>query len=312
MKKSLISICVIILFLVLIIIFFPFISNKEKYAYDEAVAKFAKGKIITIDNKKMHYLVKGQGKPVILIHGFLYSTVMWKKNIDDLSKKFKVYAIDLWGWGYSERLKEDSYSFDLYSKQVIRFMNELKIRKASLVGQSMGGGISVYTAAHYPERIDKLILIDPAVIPYAASLTSRIYTLPFVGEFLNALPGDSLMKNNIKDIWFYDKSKVTDEYAAEVIFPFNIKGSSAGAMYILRKVLEPPLVEAEAQILSRLNIPILIIHGREDRAVPLERSQTLNKMWSTSKLVIFEKAGHSPHEEYPDKFNRLALDFLSR
>ncbi len=312
MKKFLISVCAIVLFLVLVIIIFPFISNKEKYTYDDAVAKFAKGKIITIDNKKMHYLVRGQGKPVILIHGFLYSTVMWKKNIDDLSKKFKVYAIDLWGWGYSERLKEDSYSFDLYSRQVIGFMNALDIRKASLIGQSMGGGISVYTAAHYPERIDKLILIDPAVIPYPSGLTSRIYTLLFVGEFLNALPGDSLMKNNIKNIWFYDKSKVTDEYAAEVIFPFNIKGSSAGAMYILRKVLEAPLVEAEARTLSKLKIPIMIIHGREDRAVPLERSQTLNKMWKSSNLVIFEKAGHSPHEEYPDKFNRLALDFLSR
>lgn len=312
MKKILIIVCCLILFLALVIIIFPFTSKKEKYAYDDATAKFAKGKIITVDDKRVHYIVLGKGRPVILIHGFLYNTVMWKKNIDDLSKKFKVYAIDLWGWGYSERLTEDAYSFELYSAQVIGFMNSLNIRKASLVGQSMGGGISVYTAAHNPERIDKLILVDPAVIPYPASLTSRIYTLPFVGEFLNALPGDALMKNNIKNIWFYDKSKVTDEYANEVIFPMNIKGSSVGAMFVLRKVLEAPLVEKEAQILARMNIPILIVHGREDRAVPLERSETLHRLWKTSELVVFDKAAHSPHEEYPEKFNQLAVEFLSR
>src|SRR4030042_184994 len=80
---------------------------------------------------------------------------------------------------------------------------------ASLVGQSMGGGISVYVAAHYPERVDRLILVDPAVIPYPMTTIGKIYQFPFVGEFMNAIPGEALMKNNIKTIWFYDKNKAT-------------------------------------------------------------------------------------------------------
>jgi pimeloyl-ACP methyl ester carboxylesterase len=129
---------------------------------------------------------------------------MWKKNIEDLAKKFKVYAVDLWGWGYSERLKENDYSFERYGKQIVGFMDALKIPKASLVGQSMGGGISVYVAAHFPDRVDKLILVDPTVIPYPMTPTGRIYQLPFVGEFLNAIPGNSLFKKNIQTVWFYD------------------------------------------------------------------------------------------------------------
>ena len=305
---------VLLILCVLILGFFllPKLYQKDSMNYEDAVNKWAKGKFVTVDNKKVHYLEQGEGKPVILIHGFLYNTVMWKKSIEDLAKKFKVYAIDLWGWGYSERLKDLNYSFDLYGKQVVGFMDAFKIPKASLVGQSMGGGISVYVAAHFPDRVDKLILVDPAVIPYPMTATGRIYQLPFVGEFLNTLPGNTLMKKNIQTVWFYDPNKVTDDYVEEVARPFFIKGSLDGMMAILRNVLKEPYVEAEAQKLAQLNKPILIIHGREDIAVPLDRSQKLNALWKGSQLVIFEKAGHTPHEEYPEKFNQLALEFLSK
>jgi pimeloyl-ACP methyl ester carboxylesterase len=236
---------------------------------------------------------------------------MWKKNIDALAEKFKVYAIDLLGWGYSERLKEKEYSFERYGKQIVGFMDALNIKKATLAGQSMGGGISVYVAARYPERVDRLILVDPAVIPYPMTTIGKIYQFPFIGEFMNAIPGDALMKNNIRTIWFYDGKKATEEYCKEVLQPLCIKGSYAGSMFILRNVLKEPYVEKEANLLAKMSIPILIIHSREDKAIPLDRSQKLNGLWKGSKLVIFDKAGHSPHEEYPEKFNKLALEFLS-
>ena len=139
-----------------------------------------------------------------------------------------------------------------------------------------------------------------------------IYPHPFIGEFLNAIPGDGLMENNIKTIWFYDGNKVQKEYVKEVLQPFCINGSYAGMMYILRNVLKPPYLENEANMLAKLNKPILIVHGREDKAVPLDRSEKLSKLWKDAKLVIFEKAGHSPHEEHPAKFNELAVEFLSQ
>jgi pimeloyl-ACP methyl ester carboxylesterase len=148
-------------------------------------------------------------------------------------------------------------------------------------------------AAHYPERVDRLILVDPAVIPYPMTTIGRIYQFPFIGEFMNAIPGDALMKNNIRTIWFYDKNKATDEYCAEVLQPLCIKGSYAGTMFILRNVLKEPYVEKEANLLAKMSIPTLIIHGREDKAIPLSRSKRLNDLWKGSKLVIFEKAGHT-------------------
>jgi 2-hydroxymuconate-semialdehyde hydrolase len=296
----------------LIIIILPRVTSKETCTYEEAIKRYAEGKFVIVDNKRVHYIEKGNGKPIILIHGFLYHTVMWEKNIEALAGKFKVYAIDLWGWGYSERLKKMEYSFEFYGKQIIGFMDALNIKRASLVGQSMGGSISVYVAANYPQRVDRLILVDPAVLPYPMTTTGKIYQLPFIGEFLNAIPGDTLMKNNIKNIWFYDKNKVSEEYSRKVLQPLCIRDSYAGMMYILRNVLKAPFVESEAKVLAKINKPTLIIHGREDKVVPLNRSEILNNLWKRSKLVIFEKAGHTPHEEYPEKFNKLAVDFLSQ
>lgn len=311
MKTRNIVLLVLVL-LVLFFILFPKILPKDNLAYDEAIKKSAPGKFVTVDNKQVHYLEQGEGPPLILIHGFLYHTVMWKKNVEELAKKFKVYVLDLWGWGYSERLKDLNYSFSGYARQVVGFMDALQIPRASLVGQSMGGGVSVYVAAHFPERVDKLILVDPAVIPYPMTATGRVYQLPYVGEFLNALPGNGLIKKNLQNIWFYDPQKVTDDYVAEVAEPLNIQGSLDGMMSILRNVLKEPYVEAEAQQLAQQTKTILIVHGREDKAVPLDRSQKLNTLWKGSQLVVFEKAGHTPHEEYPEKFNALALEFLSQ
>ena len=310
MKRVFVILLGILLFLVLAITLFPLVYSNEYYSYDEAVQQFAKGKIVVADNKKIHYVEKGSGTPVILIHGFLYNTAMWDRNSDELSKRFKVYAIDLWGWGYSQRLDAEDYSFDRYGRQVIAFMDALKIPRASLIGQSMGGGISVFTAARHPERIDRLVLVAPAVIPYDLPLDARIFKLPFVGEFMLSLPGDSLLADNLKNIFFYDKTRVTDDYAAEVLRPTHIRGTHAGALHMHRYMLVPPVVEKEAGMLASMNKPILIVHGRNDRAVPLDRSRELAKMWKMAKLVIFDRAGHCPHDEHAERFNRLAVDFL--
>lgn len=93
------TLLIIIGALLLIIILFPQFYSKETCTYEEAVQKYAQGKFVTVEGRKVHYLEAGSGSPVILIHGFLYNTVMWKRNIDALAGKFKVYAIDLWGWG---------------------------------------------------------------------------------------------------------------------------------------------------------------------------------------------------------------------
>lgn len=312
MKKVVTLLLVCLGIFALVVVWLPRLTTKETCTYEEAVERYARGQLVEVGGRKVHYIEKGEGAPVIFIHGFMYHTVMWDKNIDALAEHFKVYAIDLFGWGFSERLDETEYSFARYAGQVTGFMDALGIETASLVGQSMGGGISVYTAAHFPERVDRLILAGPAVLPYSESITARTYRLPLIGEFFNAIPGDAVQKNTLKTLWFFQGERVTDEYVQKVAQPLCIPGSYAGLMYVLRNVLKEPLVEREAHLLAGMGKPILIVHGRQDKAVPYEKSETLNDLWPSSRLVIFEKVGHNPQEENAEAFNGLAIDFLSQ
>lgn len=88
---------------------------------------------------------------------------------------------------------------------------------------------------------------------------------------------------------------MSEAYVEKVLKPHCIKGSSAGSMYILRNVLQPPLVESETNMFAKKNKPILIVHGREDKAVPLDKSQSLRGLWKGSNLEVFDQEAHSPH-----------------
>jgi pimeloyl-ACP methyl ester carboxylesterase len=121
----------------------------------------AKGKFIDLEGRSTHYIEKGAGEPVILIHGFFYDAYMWAANMDALAEHFKVYAIDLWGGGYSTRALLD-YGYQLYADQVLTFMESLDIPSAILVGQSMGGGTAIKFCVQNREKVNKLLLVSAA------------------------------------------------------------------------------------------------------------------------------------------------------
>ncbi len=276
---------------------------------DEWAKKYAKGKFIKLDGYSTHYIEKGEGEPVILIHGFLYDSYMWNKNIDALADKFKVYAIDLWGFGYSTRDPMD-YGYQLYANQLLKFMDALDIQKASLIGQSMGGGTSIFFSVNHRDRVNKLILVDPAGMPNPLPLIGKITNLPKIGEFLLRLKSDFYRKMVLSTTFIYDKEFVTESYFENVTRFHKIKGTIEILLKILRKQFFHTLSD-EIHRLGEMDVPILIIFGRQDKAVPLERGKEMHNILRGSQIEIFENAGHCPHDEQSQKFNQLAVDFLS-
>ncbi|UCD85483.1 MAG: alpha/beta fold hydrolase [Deltaproteobacteria bacterium] len=276
---------------------------------DEWAEKYAAGKFVKLDGYSTHYLEKGEGEPVILIHGFIYDSYMWNKNIDALADRFKVYALDLWGFGYSTREPMD-YGYPLYADQLLKFMDALNIQKASLVGQSMGGGTSILFSVRHRDRVNKVILVAPAGMPNPLPLMGKLANLPRVGEFLIGLKSNFYRKMILSTTFFYDKGLITDSYIENVTRFHKIKGSNEVFLKILRKQFFPTLPD-EVRRLGEMDVPILIILGRQDKAVPLARGQEMHKILKGSRLEIFERAGHCPHDEQPEKFNQLAVDFLS-
>jgi pimeloyl-ACP methyl ester carboxylesterase len=272
-------------------------------------SQHAAGKFIDLDGHSTHYIEKGAGEPIVLVHGFFYDSFTWSKNLDVLADGFKVYALDLWGFGYSTREPMD-YGYPLYAGQLLKFMDTLGIQKASLVGHSMGGGTSIFFTVRHRDRVDKLILVDSAGMPNPLPLLGRIANLPGIGEFMYGLNSNLFRRMALSTNWIYDREFLTDTYFENVTRFHKIKGTTEVMLTILRKQFFHTLAH-EVRHLSEMGVPILIVWGRHDKAVPLERGQEMHRILSQSRLEILEHVGHCPQDEQSQIFNRLVLDFLS-
>jgi pimeloyl-ACP methyl ester carboxylesterase len=275
---------------------------------EEWTDKYATGDVITIDGHATHYIHKGAGAPVILLHGFFYDSYMWARNIDALAHRFKVYILDLWGFGYSTRAPLD-YGYPLYADQLLKFMDALNIPKASLIGQSMGGGTSVFFAVRHRERIHKMILVDSTGMPNPLPLMGRIANLPRVGEFMYGLNSNFFRRLALNTNWIHHRQHITESYFEHVTRFHKVAGSTEVMLTILRKQFFDTL-EDDIHRLGEMDVPVLIVWGRYDKTIPLERGHAMHHILSGSHLEIFEQAGHCPHDEQAAKFNQLAVDFL--
>lgn len=275
---------------------------------DSWARKHAQGKFIDLNGRQTHYIEKGQGDPVILLHGFLYDSYLWEANIEALAKHFKVYALDFWGWGYSTRADLD-YDYQLYVSQVLGFMDSLDIPCASLVGQSMGSGTAMLFCVQHRTRVKKLLLVAAAGLPNRMPLMGRIFNLPGVGEFLLDWNTDAVRKAGLKDYFIYNKQLVTKNYFENVTRPHKISKSTDVYLAILRKQFFDTL-SPEIHQLGDMEVPILLVWGREDKAVPLRLGQEMRSILRGARLEVLDQAGHVPNFECAEKFNQLAIDFL--
>jgi len=270
--------------------------------------RHATGSFIELEGRRTHYLQAGNGEPLILIHGYFYNSYLWAENIAALAEYFTVYAPDLWGLGYSFR-EPLEYGYPLYAEQVQCFMDALGIERAHLMGQSMGGGTAVLFAVNNPDRVGRLVLIDPAGMPNQLPLKTRIFNLPGVGEFLTGLRNDLVRRKILGDLFIHDRNRLTDEYFANVTRFHKIQGTNEVLLGILRRryfdTLQPVIEQ-----LGTLDVPVLLVWGRHDKAVPLTCGEAMHRLLPGSRLEIFEDSGHVPNYEEAEVFNRLALDFL--
>ena len=272
--------------------------------------KYAKGAFIDLDGRKTHYLEKGAGPTLILIHGFNFDSYTWISNIDALAAEFKAYALDLWGFGYSTRDPLD-YSYALYVEQIQLFMDALNIDKASLAGHSMGGGTAMIFALENRTSVEKLVIVDNAGYPLSLPLRGKIFQLPYLAEFMLGLNIDAVRRKNISDYWIYNKDLITSQYFEEATRFQKIKGTTEILLKILRKNFFFTL-EDEIRQLGQMDIPTLIVLGRMDTTVHLDTAEATHRLLEGSKFEILDEAGHMSNYDRAEAFNKLVLDFLTK
>ena len=268
---------------------------------------------IDINLVKTRYWQEGnKGFPIILLHGlgsYMESLFMLFKT---LSSSHKVYAFDQIGFGKTEK-PEGSYTYSFFSVFLRSFMKALEIKKASLVGWSMGGGVALQFAVDNPEMVDRLILIDSGGLGRQFTITLRILTIPIVGELLSNVS----RKNCGKKFRYmvYNPNIVQKNWIDLECTMANIPGVQKTILKALRsgatvfggkkKILTPILPKLES-----IKARTLIIWGKNDRVIPLKYAYTAKEKIPNSKLYILDNCGHAPLLEYPEKVNQKIMNFL--
>ena len=249
-----------------------------------------------------------ESSDVILIHGVMDSAFHWHKNIDALAEHHRVWAIDLVGFGFSSRPTAPNYSLKMYARHVREFMDAHGIARASIVGHSLGGAVTLEFAHDYPERVDKLILISPAT--FLLQFRPQVKLAGRLPEMTRAAIGYALTSRRARMASWRgavgDPSHVDLGELEIRLRPQRVKGSAEA----LIAMLGSPHLSDLPDGLGRIGAPTLILWGENDRAVPLRHGGYHTRGLPNAELVVLEGAGHIPQNEYPAAVNRLMVDFL--
>lgn len=268
------------------------------------------GQYAEIDGLKVHYLARGQGDPIVLIHGLGGWIYSWRGNIEALAQNHQVYALDLPGFGLSEKPADWDYSLAHQAQFVNDFMEYFGIERASVSGNSMGGGIALELAARYPARVKELVLIDSVayvevgVPSWAEWLSYTPAGLTFARFFM---PHFSALKKIIQGL-YADPARVTDEVTWGYYYPFTTPGVLQAGLAMTRTLR----FTVERARLQRIQQPALLIWGAQDRMVPLSQGERLARDLPHATLAVLADAGHVGNEEQSPEVNGLILDFLAQ
>ena len=252
------------------------------------------------------------GSNLILLHGGNGSIEFWLYNIAALAQDHQVYAFDMMGSGKSD-YPDGSYSLGEQAEFLRGFMLALDIDTATLIGNSMGGGVALEFTQLYPEQVDRLVLVASMGLGREISVGIRLITLPGVINLLR--PGRWMIPAMLKSN-FYNSSQLPPDWIELRYLIFAIPGRNRVILRLGKSNFNLAGVRADVYqpILASLpNITqqTLIIWGECDRIIPVKHAYIAAAGLPNSQLEIFPNCGHHPYLEYPAKFDRLVLDFLA-
>jgi pimeloyl-ACP methyl ester carboxylesterase len=272
---------------------------------------------VDVDGLRVHYLKAGEGNvPILLLHGggFDSASLSYKHAIDPISEHRQVFAFDWPGYGESDN-PEVEYTTDYYVSFLGRLMDALGLERANLVGISMGGAISLGFTLRSPQRVEKLVLVDShglgGEVP-GGMVSYVLVQVPLLNKLVWAALKRSrkLVERSLETV-FHDSRAVKEDLVDEVLR--LVKEPGAGRAWrswqeneIGREGLRTNYVDR----LHELAAPTLILHGAEDKYVPVSWARRAHTLIKDSELRVFPWCGHWLTLERPEEFNGVVLEFL--
>lgn len=258
---------------------------------------------LVTDQGIIHYETYGRGRPVLLLHGWLGSWMLWRHTIEDLGKDFRTYALDFWGFGESDSAKgPPSFTVDNFVDMVAQFMDKLGIAKAPLIGHSMGGTVSLGTAIRYPEKIVKVAVIGAPIQGSSLNFFLKLSGYPFIASILWTVP--LLRRVFIGTLAFLaaKEGRTVSNMVLHDVMQVSMQSFFQSIGTLRQTDLRPRLGE--------IRVPTLGVYGKRDIIVNPGQRDVLKAGVKQAEIAWYTDTGHFPMIDVPVRFNQDIRNFL--
>jgi pimeloyl-ACP methyl ester carboxylesterase len=271
--------------------------------------------VVTLHGHTLSYVDTGEGEPILFVHGLLGSHRNWRYLIDRLDNTHRVIVPDLFGHGASEK-PEGDYSVSAQAATLRDLIKHLGLERVTIVGHSLGGGISLAFCYLFPERVERLVLVGTGGLGREVNPMLRAATLPVADLVLPVLAsqwvrGGAEMIGRGLALFGWRASH--DMRAAWEGFTSLSDGDSRRAfLATTRAVMNSggQSIAAHEYLPDLVDLPILVVWGTNDMVIPAEHSQRAAQLVPGCRVELFEGAGHFPHLDQPDAFADVLRDFM--
>ena len=287
-----------------------FIYRGENKEIDEEARASTEGSFIRLSNGFTHYELGGSdsSKAVVLVHGFSVPYFIFDPTFDFLADSgFRVLRYDLFGRGFSDR-PPAKYNMDLFVRQLKELLDALDLKQVNLIGLSMGGAIASVFTVNFPERVRRLALMDSVgTRPAPFSWIYKAAMLPGISELILGMVSADRMVQSMAS-GFFDPEHVK-MFQDQCRVQIQYRGFKRALLSTLRNKTVDGIPEVY-QSLGKLDVPVLLIWGRNDRTLPLEQSGDILSAVPRAEFHVIEDCGHIPQYEKPEEVNPILQQFL--
>jgi pimeloyl-ACP methyl ester carboxylesterase len=258
-----------------------------------------RGRFVDVRGLRVFAITIGDGRDVVLVHGNGSSTYSWRHVLEPLAARYRVHALDLPGYGFSDKPADGRYDGVWLEEFLVGYLDVAGVRRAVLVGNSMGGEVATETAMRDPARVAALVLLGAGGLPEARAdgvpLSHRMLIWPVIGPVLQRLPVRSRLGARLREA-VYDPATITETDVDVYYAAF----ASAGGGYAFLARLRAEPVDRSARV-ATIAAPTLVVTGDTDRLVPPATARRYHELIRGSELLVLEQTGHLPQEERPER-----------
>jgi pimeloyl-ACP methyl ester carboxylesterase len=272
---------------------------------------------LSLHGHRVAFRTAGEGPVVLLVHGMAGSSATWKHVMPALAQRFTVVAPDLLGHGESGKPRRGEYALGAHANVLRDLMNVLGHARATLVGQSLGGGVVMQLAYQFPERCERLVLVSSGGLGLEVNFLLRALTFPGA-EYVFPLVCTPRLRDagRLVASWLHGVG-LRAAPAIEEIWRSYASLADADTRRAFFRTLQSVVdiggqaVSATDRLYLTSHVPTLIVWGSGDPIIPVSHATAAHKAMPDSRLAIFDNIGHFPHCEDPERFVEVLIDFIS-